>query len=113
MKKFEIVEIAGKKLPVAFNRYALGELMDDLGLSLEDFSNIKESLKTVQKFAYYGLVGGYAAKHEKQFEMSYMKACIELFGDDVGLAKIMDVWAKHQPAPSEVEEKEAKGEGKP
>lgn len=98
-------------MPVAFNRFALGELMDDLGLGLEDMQNLQPTIKTVQKFAYWGLVGGYAAKHDKELEMSYMKACIELFEDQEGLEKIMEIFAQQQP--KEEEKKTPKGQGKP
>lgn len=112
MNQFKTVKIAGREMPVAFNRFALGELMDDLELGMEDMTNLQPTLKTVQKFAYYGLVGGYAAKHRKEFEMSYMDACIELFHDDDGLAAIMEVWANQQPQ-AEPEKKTGKSEGKP
>lgn len=101
-------------MPVSFNRYALGEFMRDQKIDLKDFNNLPEDLKTIQKLAYYGLVGGYAAKHDKELEISYMKACIDLFHDEKGLSDIMQIWAEQQPqADKEEESKADKGEGKP
>lgn len=94
-------------MPVSFNRYALGELLDDLQLGMEELGNLKPGLKTVQKFAYYGLVGGYAAKHGEELPMPYIKACIDLFHDDEGIAAIMEVWANQQPQESEPKDDKA------
>lgn len=113
MNKYENVKIAGKEMPVAFNRYALGELMSDLGVDIQGLNNLKEDLKTIQKFAYYGLVGGYAAKHGEQLPMTYMQACLELFEDEKGIGEIMAIFGKQQPASEADTKKAGNGEKKP
>ena len=61
------VEINNKSYPVAFNKYALGKFCRSQGISLTDLTDgkIQEDLETFLSLAYYGLVGGAAAKDGK------------------------------------------------
>ena len=111
MINYEIVSIAGFDYPVAFNRYAMGELLRDIGVDLSEFlgedeSSIKLDFKHLQKVAYYGLVGGYAAKYEKDFPLSYMQAAVNLFDDNDGFSKMIEIYGRHtQQQAKETEEK--------
>ena len=114
MKSYKEITLAGKVYPVAFNKYAISEFTRAAGIDLEGLSEIKNDLKTIQQLTYYGLVGGWAAKHEAIFPMSYIKACVELFDKTEELIPIMEVWAEHMPDAVEKPAKatKAKGEGK-
>lgn len=96
MRDYKEIQFNGKPYPVAFNRFALGRFMRSEGITIAEFSNLKEDLETMLNLCYHGLIGGHAAKHEKPLEMSYMAFCMDLGEDQEALAECMALFAEQQ-----------------
>lgn len=109
MRESKAIKFNGKSYPVSYNRYALGEFMRDQGLSLSDMDKLPEDLKTMQKLAYYGLVGGHAAKTGEDLPMTYIEFCIDLADDSDALNECIELFAQQQSEGA----KEAEAEKKP
>ena len=94
--KFEVVTLSGKKYPIAFNKFALGMLCRSEGITLDDLSSskIKLDMLFLLKLAYYGLVGGAAAKGEG-FPQSFVEMQ-PAFDDQEGWNKIIEIWNDSQ-----------------
>lgn len=111
--KYIETKIAGKSYPVAFNKYALGKFCRSQGLTLNDLTSgqVEEDLETFLNLAYYGLVGGAAAKYGKEFSLNYIQTCMLFEEDETALERIMEIWGEQLPA-DQPEEKKAKPKGK-
>lgn len=99
MREYSEIKFLGKPYPVAFNRYALGRFMRSEGITIAEFSNLKEDLETMLNLCYHGLIGGHAAKYEKPLEMSYMAFCMDLGEDQEALSECMALFAEQQGEP--------------
>ena len=70
------IKLSTGPVPVAFTPWSLGEMFEELEM---DFSNLGEKLaqssfKTQCVMAYWGLAGGYVAKHKQVYPKSYFHA---------------------------------------
>lgn len=96
MRDVKQIAFNGKEFPVSFNRYALGRFMRDQGISISDMDKLPEDLETLQKLAYFGIVGGVAATTGKDPELSYIDFCMDYADDTEGLNACMELFAEQQ-----------------
>lgn len=107
MRQYKEIEFNGQAYPVSFNRYALGRFMRAQNITIEQFANLSQDLETIQQLVYHGLIGGHAAKHSTEIEMTYMDFCMDLADDNDAMAAAMEYFAE-QNAETEKKQKAAR-----
>lgn len=75
------------------------------GITIQQFANLPQDLETMQQLVYHGLVGGYAAKFEKEPPVSYMQFCIDMAEDNDALEESMAYFAEQNAMEEEGEKK--------
>jgi hypothetical protein len=96
MREVKRIAFNGVEFPMSFNRYALGRFMRDQGISISQMNELPEDLETVQKLAYFGIVGGFAAEKGKDPDLTYIQFCLDYADDSDGLNLAMELFAEQQ-----------------
>lgn len=96
MREVKKIAFNGTSFPVSFNRYALGRFMRDQGISISQMNELPEDLETVQKLAYFGIVGGAAAETGKDPDLTYIQFCLDYADDSEALNLAMELFAEQQ-----------------
>lgn len=112
MRDVKQIAFNGKEFPVSFNRYALGRFMRDQGISISEMDKLPEDLETLQKLAYFGIVGGTAAKTGKDPELTYIEFCLDYADDTEALNACMELFTEQQTESEPTEKKPKKAVAK-
>ena len=96
MREVKKIAFNGTSFPVSFNRYAFGRFMRDQGISISEMNELPEDLETVQKLAYFGIVGGAAAETGTDPDLTYIQFCLDYADDSEGLNLAMELFAEQQ-----------------